>query len=119
MRLAKIWLIEYIDKSNVSCIYFIFLPFIVGRKILVFVVISINMAKQALLKVSSVILNLIRHLLGSSVLAWIIPWSEETGGLQYMGLDMVRHDWENELKIVYPKKLHQRKYSIATRKLRY
>ena len=27
--------------------------------------------------------------------------------------------WENELKIVYPKKLHQRKYSIATRKLRY
>ena len=55
----------------------------------------------------------------SSVLAWIIPWTEEPGGLQSMGLDMVRHDWENELKIVYPKKLHQRKYSISTRKLRY
>ena len=55
----------------------------------------------------------------SSVLAWIIPWTEEPGGLQSMGLDMVRHDWENELKMVYHKKLHQRKYSIATRKLRY
>ena len=55
----------------------------------------------------------------SSILAWIIPWTEEPGGLQSMGLHMVRHNWENELKIVYPKKLHQRKHSITTRKLRY
>ena len=30
----------------------------------------------------------------SSILAWRIPWTEEPGGLQYMGLQRVRHDWE-------------------------
>ena len=28
----------------------------------------------------------------SSVLAWEIPWTEEPGGLQSMGLQGVRHD---------------------------
>ena len=28
----------------------------------------------------------------SSVLAWRIPWTEEPGGLQLMGLQRVRHD---------------------------
>ena len=28
----------------------------------------------------------------SSVLAWRIPWAEELGGLQSMGLQRVRHD---------------------------
>ena len=28
----------------------------------------------------------------SSVLAWRIPWTEEPGGLQSMGLQRVRHD---------------------------
>ena len=28
----------------------------------------------------------------SSILAWRIPWTEETGGLQSMGLQQVRHD---------------------------
>ena len=28
-----------------------------------------------------------------SVLAWRIPWTEEPGGLQSMGSDRVRHDW--------------------------
>ena len=27
-----------------------------------------------------------------SFLAWIIPWTEELGGLQSMGLQRVRHD---------------------------
>ena len=31
----------------------------------------------------------------SSILAWRIPWIEEPGGLQYMGLHSVRHDWSN------------------------
>ena len=31
----------------------------------------------------------------SSVLAWRIPWTEEPGGLQSMGLQRVRHDWSN------------------------
>ena len=29
----------------------------------------------------------------SSILAWRIPWTEETGRLQSMGLQRVRHDW--------------------------
>ena len=29
----------------------------------------------------------------SSILAWRIPWTEEPGGLQSMGLQSVRHDW--------------------------
>ena len=28
----------------------------------------------------------------SSILAWTIPWTEEFGGLQSMGLQIVRHD---------------------------
>ena len=28
-----------------------------------------------------------------SVLAWEIPWTEEPGGLQFMALQRVRHDW--------------------------
>ena len=29
----------------------------------------------------------------SSILAWEIPWTEEPGGLQFMGLQRVRQDW--------------------------
>ena len=29
----------------------------------------------------------------SSVLAWRMPWTEEPGGLQSMGLQRVGHDW--------------------------
>ena len=29
----------------------------------------------------------------SSILAWRIPWSEEPGGLQSMGLQRVRHTY--------------------------
>ena len=28
----------------------------------------------------------------SSILAWEIPWTEESGGLQCLGLQRVRHD---------------------------
>ena len=28
----------------------------------------------------------------SSILAWVIPWTEEPGGLQTMGLQRVGHD---------------------------
>ena len=28
----------------------------------------------------------------SGILAWRIPWTEESGGLQSMGLQRVRHD---------------------------
>jgi len=28
----------------------------------------------------------------SSILAWRIPWTEESGGLQSMGLQRVEHD---------------------------
>ena len=32
----------------------------------------------------------------SSILVWRIPWTEEPGGLQSMGLQRVRHDWETD-----------------------
>ena len=35
----------------------------------------------------------------SSTLAWKIPWMEEPGGLQSMGLLRVRRDWETSLSL--------------------
>ena len=35
----------------------------------------------------------------SSTLAWKIPWTEEPGGLQSMGLLRVRHDWLTSLSL--------------------
>ena len=32
----------------------------------------------------------------SSILAWKIPWAEEPGGLPFIGLQRVGHDWANE-----------------------
>ena len=32
----------------------------------------------------------------SCMLAWKIPWTEESGGLQSMGLQRVRHDWTHK-----------------------
>ena len=31
----------------------------------------------------------------SSILAWRVPWTEEPGGLQSIGLQRLRHDWSN------------------------
>ena len=31
----------------------------------------------------------------SSILAWRIPWTEELGGLQSIGLQRVRHEWSD------------------------
>ena len=35
----------------------------------------------------------------SSTLAWKIPWMEEPGGLQSMGLQRVGHDWASSLSL--------------------
>ena len=35
----------------------------------------------------------------SSTLAWKIPWTEEPGGLQFMGLQRVGHDWATSLSL--------------------
>ena len=32
----------------------------------------------------------------SSILVWEIPWTEETGGLQFMGSQGVRHEVETK-----------------------
>ena len=29
----------------------------------------------------------------STILAWRIPWTEEPGGLQYMGSQRAKYDW--------------------------
>ena len=38
----------------------------------------------------------------SSTVAWKIPWTEERGRLQSMGLQRVRHDWATSLSLVFP-----------------
>ena len=40
----------------------------------------------------------------SSTLSWKIPWTEEPGRLQAMGLQRVRHDWVNSLTFYGGKK---------------
>ena len=37
----------------------------------------------------------------SSILAWKIPWMEDPGRLQSMGLQRVRHDWVTSLLLHY------------------
>ena len=37
----------------------------------------------------------------SNILAWKIPWTEEPGGLQSMGLQRVGHDWATSLSVGY------------------
>ena len=44
----------------------------------------------------------------SSILAWRIPWTEEAGGLQSMGLQRVGHDLvinNNSVLLTVPEKL--------------
>ena len=31
----------------------------------------------------------------SSILAWRIPWTEEPGGLRFIGLQRIEHDWSD------------------------
>ena len=33
----------------------------------------------------------------SNILAWRIPWTEATGGLQFMGLQQVEHNWASNI----------------------
>ena len=37
----------------------------------------------------------------STVLAWRIPWTEEPGGLQSMGLQRAVYDWVTEHQLFY------------------
>ena len=32
----------------------------------------------------------------SSIFAWEVPWTEEPDGLQFIGLQRVKHDWVTE-----------------------
>ena len=36
----------------------------------------------------------------SSILAWRIPWTEELGGLQSMGLQRVAHNWATNTLVI-------------------
>ena len=46
----------------------------------------------------------------SSILAWRIPWTEEPGGLQAMGLQRVRHNWATSHTHTHTQ---VRKYSVV------
>ena len=41
-----------------------------------------------------------------SILAWRIPWSEEPGGLQSLGLQRVGHDWATNTFTFHPSVAH-------------
>jgi len=41
----------------------------------------------------------------SSILAWRIPWTEEPGGLQSMGLQRIGHDWAINTNVSWSKLL--------------
>ena len=38
----------------------------------------------------------------SSIHAWRIPWTEEPGGIQFMGSQRVRHDWATKPSAALP-----------------
>ena len=50
----------------------------------------------------------------SSTLAWKITWTEEPGGLQFMGSQRVRYDWVSEHMHA-----HRREKQIQTQKLQH
>ena len=56
----------------------------------------------------------------SSILAWEIPWTEEPGGLQFMGLQRVRHDLvikqQDILHEKYIKKLTSNTISVQSKR---
>ena len=37
----------------------------------------------------------------SRILAWEIPWTKESGGLEFMGLQRVEHNWVIESELNY------------------
>ena len=39
----------------------------------------------------------------SSILAWRIPWTKKSGGLQFMGSQRVRHNWMNYHRYIHSK----------------
>ena len=45
----------------------------------------------------------------SSILAWETPWTEEPGGLQFMGSQRVGHDWVQMYASIVEKKNMERK----------
>ena len=53
----------------------------------------------------------------SSILAWRIPWTEEPGGLQLMGLQRVGHDWATEhtlFKETLPGRLSEKAHPLSS-----
>ena len=48
-----------------------------------------------------------------SILAWRIPWTEKTGGLQSMGSQKVRHDWVTNTSLSWE---YLRKCMLGTEK---
>ena len=53
----------------------------------------------------------------SSILAWWIPWTEETGGLQSMGSQSVGHDWiTNTFIIIRQTCIEQSMWPLPLRK---
>ena len=50
----------------------------------------------------------------SSILAWIIPWTEEPGRLQFVGLQRARHNWATEHTHTGTQHTHTQTHTIHT-----
>ena len=50
----------------------------------------------------------------SSILAWKIPWMEEPGRLQFMGLQRVRHDWATSFSFLLLKVRHSSRAPLGS-----
>ena len=44
----------------------------------------------------------------ASILAWRIPWTEEPGGLQSVGMKRVRHNWATDTSVTKERKIHRK-----------
>ena len=82
--LSKAVIPIYIPASNVGAF---------STSLVTVVIVFVNSYFNELVMAFSVTLFCIFLVTHSSILAWRIPWTEEPGGLQFMGLQRVRHDW--------------------------
>ena len=55
----------------------------------------------------------------SSILAWKIPWTEEPGGLQFMGLERVGHDCMHFMSCQLAQSLYKKQSYLIPRTFTY
>ena len=86
--------LEYPHSEKLKVIYFtyafVYFPIASCKNFILNYESACNAGGQGLIPGSGRAKEMAAH---SSVLGWEIPWTEESGGLQSMGQQRVRHDW--------------------------